>query len=229
MLSNADKKFTFTAGGMVRMNTRYDLIIDNLMDLSHASFLHRKNLGSDALARGITKVWTEGTTVHSDRMAPNGLPSPMNVKTGACSADDYVDFWVDMRWSPPANFYLETGIVLTGQPRDENAKIRPSVQVLTPESENATMYFIKIFWNYGPDVPGMREWVLDVVLKAFKEEDEWMVQQVGERMGDREFWSLKPILLQSDGGAVQARRILENLLRQQAVEETANASQQLAS
>ncbi len=215
ILNNQDDKYTFTAGGMLRMSTRYDLIIDNLMDLSHASFLHMKNLGSEALARGIISVRTEGTKVYSDRMGPNGLPSPMMVMTGACKAGEYVDFWADMRWSPPANFFLETGVVPAGQPRDQRAKLMPSVQILTPESENSTLYFIKLFWNYSRDVPGMDEQILNAVLAAFKEEDEWMVQLVDERMDGREFWSLKPILLQGDGGAVQTRRMLEKLVQQQ--------------
>ena len=211
---NQHDRFTYTFGGTLTMNTRYDLIIDNLMDLSHAAYLHLKTLGTEAVVRGHTKVYTDGTTVHSNRMCPNGLPIPLMPLAGACKPDDYVDFWADIEWSPPANLYLETGIVPAGQPRDDKAKLMPSVQILTPQSENVTTYFIKLFWNFNREAP-MREMILDGIMTAFKTEDEMMIQQVDERMDGRDFWSMKPILLQSDSGAVQTRRMMEKLLQRQ--------------
>jgi vanillate O-demethylase monooxygenase subunit len=35
-------------------------------------------------------------------------------------------------------------------------------------------------------------------------------------MGDADFWSLKPVLLAGDGGAIRARRVLDKLIEQEA-------------
>ncbi len=219
---NNQQDYTFTAGGTITMRTPYELIIDNLMDLSHAGFLHPTSLGSEALARGISSVKTVGNTVYSYRMGPNGLPSPMHVMTGACGPEDYVDFWADMRWSAPANFYLDSGVVPTGAPRDgETARILSSVQVLSPETENSTTYFIKLFRNYNREDSALTDGILAAVLAAFLKEDGWMLKHVEERMAGHEFWSLKPILLQSDAGAVVTRRALERMVREQAAEAAA--------
>lgn len=210
MLDAKDGEYVLTRGATMHMDLRIDLIIDNLMDLSHAAYLHTGNLGSEALARGITDVRQEGNTVYSDRMGPNGRPAPVFVMTGACKADDMVDYWVDMRWDPPACFYLDAGVVATGRPRSEG-HVLSSVQVLTPASELSTHYFFRFFRNYSKNVPGLDEALVDAVKTAFRDEDERMVRLVGERMNGRTLWSMKPVMLAGDAAAVRVRRVLEAL------------------
>ena len=39
-----------------------------------------------------------------------------------------------------------------------------------------------------------------------------MIEKVAMRMGEREFWSLKPMLLSIDGASARVRRRLERLI-----------------
>src|SRR6267142_4184648 len=95
---NDTQSFTRTAGQVLHMPLRWDLMLDNLLDLSHAGLLHLGNLGSEAFSRGKMHVEKQGTRLWVNNLYPNGLPAPVFVGTGACSADVYVDYWVNVRW-----------------------------------------------------------------------------------------------------------------------------------
>ncbi len=53
------KRYARTAGQVQHMPLRWDLMLDNLLDLSHAGFLHLGNLGSEAFSRGKMTVRKE--------------------------------------------------------------------------------------------------------------------------------------------------------------------------
>jgi hypothetical protein len=42
-----------------------------------------------------------------------------------------------------------------------------------------------------------------------------MLEAQQKEIGSNDFWSLKPVLLQSDAGAVRARRTLDQLIRRE--------------
>mgnify|MGYP001601314563 CR=1 FL=1 len=48
--------------------------------------------------------------------------------------------------------------------------------------------------------------------RVFATEDKPMVQACQDMMGDADFWSLKPVLLANDAGAVRVRRLLRQLI-----------------
>ena len=51
---------------------------------------------------------------------------------------------------------------------------------------------------------------------AFENEDKPMIEAQQRRIGERDFWNLKPLLLKTDAAAVLARRKLELLIAQEA-------------
>ena len=50
------------------------------------------------------------------------------------------------------------------------------------------------------------------IRQAFEQEDKPLIKACQGMMQGEEFWSLKPVLLASDGGGVLVRRALERLL-----------------
>ena len=60
----------------LRVNAHYQLIIDNLLDLSHAQYLHADSLGNQDFYRSRGTVTVEGTTVYDRRSnTSSGLAS----------------------------------------------------------------------------------------------------------------------------------------------------------
>ncbi|MFY9349025.1 MAG: aromatic ring-hydroxylating dioxygenase subunit alpha [Sphingobium sp.] len=209
---DSDDRYSYTRGLTISMPLNYELITDNLMDLSHVAFTHATTLGNDTLVPGETAVRHEGDAIWCDRLGRDGEPPKIFVDSGACPADQRIDFWLDIRWHAPASFYLDIGVVPTGRPRDEGA-LFCSGQILTPAGPNQTYYFIKNFRNYMMGNDEATRAIEEGLVYAFETEDEPMIARVQENMAEREFWSLRPVILPCDSGAVRVRRFREKMLR----------------
>jgi phenylpropionate dioxygenase-like ring-hydroxylating dioxygenase large terminal subunit len=53
---------------------------------------------------------------------------------------------------------------------------------------------------------------------VFRSEDKPMLEAQQSRIGEHDFWSLKPVLLAPDAGAVRARRKLAALIEAEGVQ-----------
>jgi Vanillate O-demethylase oxygenase C-terminal domain len=150
-----------------------------------------------------------------NNLYPNGLPAPVFVGTGACQADAYVDYWIDVRWDPPGFLYFDAGITPTGRDRAEGVQLN-SVHLLTPETPLSTHYFWRLFRSYRLNDANLTVAIEQMVAHAFHTEDEPMIAAVQARMAGRELMEMQPAMFSVDGGAVRARRIIEELIRKEA-------------
>jgi vanillate O-demethylase monooxygenase subunit len=217
-----NKSYAYTNGRVMRMPIRQELMLDNLLDLTHAAYLHPTNLGSAAVANGRMTVTQTGNTVLAKNLYPDGLPAAVFSATGACSADQPVDYWVDVRWDPPACMYFDAGVTPAGRPRSEGALLS-SAQLLAPESETSTHYFWRVYRNYLCDQKELTAGIEAAVAQAFATEDEPMILAVQDRMAGRDLWALKPVLLSTDTGAVRVRRLIAQMFEEEAKREPAAA------
>jgi len=202
--------YAYTAGRVMTMPLRQDLMLDNLLDLTHAAYLHPTSLGIAAMAHGQMCVSQTGNTVLVQNLYPNGLPSNVFSATGACPADQPVDYWVDVRWDAPACMYFDAGVTPAGRPRSEGSLLS-SAQLLAPESEHKTHYFWRVYRNYMCDSAELTAAIEDAVTAVIATEDEPIIQAVQGRMKGRDLWAMKPVLLSTDSGAVRVRRLLSQL------------------
>ena len=206
-----DEKYTFTSFASMAQSLDYRLIIDNLMDLSHAQFLHPTTLGNEAMAMGGTTDEQKERQVFSRRLNADGEAPTLFTIGGAAHNGDRVDFWNDMRWDAPSCYYLQVGITPTGRPRDEGHFIQ-SAHLLTPLDEGRTIYRYLLGRTFAHGIDEITTGMAAVVAKAFIEEDEPMITAVQERMAGREFWDMRPVILKSDRAAVMVRRAMDALL-----------------
>tara|TARA_R110000772_G_scaffold146487_1_gene256658 strand:- start:44 stop:1072 length:1029 start_codon:yes stop_codon:yes gene_type:complete len=204
--------FTYTRGLTMEMPLSYELITDNLMDLSHTAFIHADTLGNDTMVPGEIATRHEGDAIWSDRIGLSGSAPFAFWATGGCKQDDRVDYWTDIRWSAPANFYIYAGVTAPGTPRPEGSEIS-SVQILTPASATQTYYFIKHFRNFSREDDEMTGVLEQAILDAFANEDEPMIVSATGNMAGRTFWDMKPVVLPCDAAAIRVRREREKMLR----------------
>lgn len=210
-----EKSYAFTGAHTMTMDLPIDLIVDNLLDLSHAAYLHPATLGAAQGTKDVTSVKKTGNRIQSDRLIPGAPPAFVFQATEAAGPDDIVDYWANMRWDPPGVFSMDAGIVVAGG-RKEDGKILSSVQIVVPSIGDRSYYFWKMFRNYNENVPGMTAAIEAAVAQAFVTEDEPMIRAVKERMAGKDFWEMRPLLLPQDSAAVQARRIMDALVRDEA-------------
>ena len=122
--------------------------------------------------------------------------------------------WTDVVWSAPAMMQLGTGVTPSGRPMSEGVTTS-NLHIMTPESESTTHYFFANTRSFVQDDAEFNRMVNTMTLGIFAGEDKPMVEAQQQAMGANEFWSLKPILLAGDAGAVRARRILGRLIEEE--------------
>ncbi len=206
---HTDPRFP-TSGGVIEMRAHYELVTDNLMDLTHAEFVHEGILGSDAIARGQHEVIQRGTTVYSNRWCPDGLAPPAwDAAFGHYGKP--VDHWLYMRWDAPAHMLLDVGVTPVGRPRDEGVWVY-GTDILTPKDENSTWYFWGISRSHDVDNPAVGEAWERAIDAAFGGQDKPMLEAQARMMAGRTFDELDPVLLKSDSGPMRCRRLLAKLI-----------------
>jgi vanillate O-demethylase monooxygenase subunit len=208
---NDTASYTFTGFNGITQPLRYELVLDNLMDLSHGQFLHPTTLGNEAMTDGTTKDVQKERQVYSDRLNPDGDVPTLFLIGGAGAKGDKVDFWNDMRWDAPSSYFLQVGITPTGRPRCEGHYVN-SAHLLTPLDEHQTIYRFVLARTFARGSDEITQGMTAIVIKAFTEEDEPMIRAVQERMAGRAFWDLNPVALKSDRAAIMVRRTLEKMI-----------------
>jgi vanillate O-demethylase monooxygenase subunit len=214
MLNQCDQ-YTYTCGQTMDMPLSYELMTDNLMDLSHVNFTHATAFGTPGLVPGTTEVREEGDAIWSYRMASNTSPALCFSGSGACAENDKVDYWLDIRWNAPASFYLSAGHAPAGEGRYHGSELS-SVQVVTPASPTRCYYFFKHFRNYRRDDDAMTKELERGIRQVFATEDEPMIGEVQRVMAGRELRDLKPVFLACDAAPMRVRRARESLLDKEA-------------
>lgn len=193
----------------------YQLEIDNILDLSHIEFLHGDTLGSDAVRRAETRVLQDGRTVHSLRLTRDEIVATALAEAYGIPTDRPVDRWLDVRYEVPGQLELWSGWAPAGteDPR-RNGRALPFVHLFTPETATTTHYWFATSYPRRMGAEGERRARRDIAFLRgpFEREDLPVLEAQQQAIGEREFWSLQPVLLPSDAAAVRARRLLEELI-----------------
>lgn len=199
-----DPVFSWVHGNL-HVQSNYELVTDNLLDLTHVEFLHPLLASPGNSERTTYRCATEGDIVRSFydvRSEPiTGLFQLLWT-----NSESHAALHAYMHWYLPSNLYLDVGMV-SDEP-DGGPKI-PTVHLLTPETEDSTHYYWAAGRNRQHDnqeVAGMLHFGTQ---SAFENEDEPMIRAARSRMKSNDLFSHKPALLPMDEGAVRARRILK--------------------
>jgi phenylpropionate dioxygenase-like ring-hydroxylating dioxygenase large terminal subunit len=199
-----DPSYQVRSGDSLILGCNYQLAIDNLMDLSHAAFVHEKSFGNPALLQSRLEVKQNGSRISAALWMPSCLPGGAVFAVRDC---ERVDHWTDMEWSPASSLLLRIGSTAPGAPREAGGETF-APHLLTPETEFSTHYFFATARNSRvpsrPNLPSQRT--------VFETEDDPMLTAVQARMKTSDLWSLDPIFLPCDAGAVRVRRTLAGLM-----------------
>lgn len=208
-----DRTDVVSSRDYLHVDADYRLINDNLLDLSHAAFLH-PFLTTDGFAgRSRTNVEQEGERVHAYMWNDDEPITPLFALVWD-GPGERVDMRSHMHWSAPSNLLLDVGV--TGVGADPAAgPALPSAHFLTPETETSTHYFWMVGRNRQPGNAGLGALIHEGVKRAFELEDEPMIARVAANMAGRDFWDMRPAILEGDRAAIRARRLLARLIREE--------------
>ena len=200
----------FSSGQILSGRGNYEVFVDNILDLSHVDYLHPDTLGGGNNTAARQQIvdgdgWFDVTWYARDKP-----PSPM-MRTLVDTLPDRTDSFTRVRWFPPGVMKLTSGVLPAGG-NEAEAVLNMNAHIMTPESARTTHYFFAATRNFRTDDAELNARIAAGRARIFATEDKPMIELVDERMGDREFWSMRPVLLSIDGASVRARRRMQALM-----------------
>jgi phenylpropionate dioxygenase-like ring-hydroxylating dioxygenase large terminal subunit len=205
-----------TSRGYIVMNAGYELMGENLLDLSHVAYLHEGLLGTAGMAAAMPKLREEGVRrLWVDRWMPNvDVPKVFDMLFRQDGKP--VDAWQNMRFDAPSNFLVDAGVHAPGESRERGAGYF-GIHILTPLTKGQTHYHFAAARPQGQELDSQTAEKLSQLRRfVFEEQDKPIVDAQQAAIGDADFWSLKPVLLPIDSGPVRMRRMLERMLKEEA-------------
>ena len=165
--------------GRHRFPANYQLVLDNLLDLTHVQFVH-KNLGGAGVAENPLEFSAEGDVVNTFRMMRDvELPGIFQ----ALGKSGRFDRWQKQIVRAPAYVYFEAGAEPAGANRPPSAPHHVVIQGITPESDTATHYFWIAARHFAIDDAAVSEKLRAITVDAFDEDVAALAAQQ-ESIGD---------------------------------------------
>ncbi len=205
--------------GMEPLNARYGLLVDNLLDLSHETYLHGGHIGTPEVAETpiTTEVDESAAVVRVSRhMDDAACPPFYATSTGI---EGRITRWQDIEYHAPCLYLLHSRIAPVGTPppaeedgSDPDAFHVEVVYAITPETEGTTHDFWAVARDFAPEdekvTDFLRESNRTVVLQDVVALDVLEQALQAEQDGYQE------LSINIDTGGLAARRILERLRRE---------------
>jgi len=207
-------------GGLYHIRCDYRLMIDNLMDLTHETYVHAGSIGQKEIDETPVTTKVEGHTVVTSRFMENNLAPPFwqaALKANGLAHDVPVDRWQICRFTPPSHIMIEVGVAHAGHggyhAGKEHKVSSIVVDFITPESEDSMWYFWGMARSFKPNDQALTEQIREGQGKIFSEDLEMLEQQ--QKNLHEHYPGRRLLKLDIDSGGVQARRMLERMLGQE--------------
>lgn len=206
-------------GGLYHVKADYRLMIDNLMDLTHETYVHANSIGQPEIDETPCKTTVEGDKVILQRHM-EGIQAPpfwqMAMSANGLDPNAKVDRWQICRFTPPSHIMIDVGVALAGRggfnaaPEDKAYSV--VVDFITPETETSHWYHWGMARQFKPHDAELTVKIREGQGKIFNEDMEMLqLQQANiSQWPDR-----KLLLLNIDSGGVQSRRIIDRMLTQE--------------
>lgn len=211
--------------GMEPINCNYRLLVDNLMDLSHETYLHGGYIGTPEVAETpiTTEVDEDKRIIYVARHMDDAECPPFYANS--TGIEGRISRWQDIEYMPPCLYLLHSRIAPLGAAlpaengSDSEAFHTKIVYAITPETENST----HDFWNVARDFALGDE----KVNTYLAENNRTVVMQdvvalnLLQQAIDMEKEGYQELSINIDAGALAARRILNTLVTEPASESAA--------
>jgi vanillate O-demethylase monooxygenase subunit len=201
--------------GVFHYDAPYQLVHDNLLDLSHVGYVHAKTIGGNARQHMNSKleVSSEGNVVRAIRMMP-ATPPPPTYKA-AWPFEASCDRWQECEFDV-THLRIFTGAMEPGSgpidAPDRGGFHMRGFHGVTPETAETTHYFWSIATNHHPDMPDTIDITVQQVKDTFEEDRVIIEAQYSnmKKFGSAASWTD----IHVDAGTNRARRIVEKLVQE---------------
>ena len=212
-------------GAVFHVKSGYELIIENLLDLTHLSFVHQSTIGNYATAEKAEQATHRAERdVTVSRWMIDAPAPPTYVRAGGFKGN--VDRWQFIQFTPPCFVRLDVGALETGRgaaQRKTHAfaaegamgggiEMR-NLNAITPETGKTCHYFWAQAHNFLLDRPEVTEMLFEQIKEAFTQDVEVFENQ-------QRWIDLDPdaprVNVAADSGQVHGIRLLRRLIAEEA-------------
>lgn len=201
-------------GGMYHMQCDYQLLIDNLMDLTHETYVHASSIGQPEIEEAKPVTTLEGNEVVLTRWMHSITPPPFWERL--YGSNEKVDRWQICRFFPPSNVHIDVGVARAGSgaPQgDRSQGISALVcDFITPETPTSCWYF----WGFARDFRTGEAALTDEIRQgqgAIFSEDMAVLEAQQRRL--LAYPDRRLVTLDIDSGGAVSRRVIQRLLDSQ--------------
>lgn len=195
----------------LEVNADWRLLTDNLLDLSHLQYVHRKTIGGNPQEDAQAKLSAarDGDRVLIARWLLD-LPAPPFHKS-MCGFAGNIDRWQEIEFRPGfIQFYSGGTDANTGAyegRRDGGMQLR-HLHCITPETETRTRYLFSVAHNFRVDDAALTQRMHQLAVATFLE-DQTLLEVQQRRLAEDPDRAL--LDTRNDVGTVHARRIVAEL------------------
>jgi vanillate O-demethylase monooxygenase subunit len=206
-------------GGLYHIACDYRLMVDNLMDLTHETYVHASTIGQKEIDEVPCVTKTDGDHVTTSRFMENITAPPfwkMALRGNKLADDVPVDRWQICHFTPPSHVMIEVGVAHAGNggyhAPDNLKAYSVVVDFITPENETSIWYFWGMARKFQPQDAALTASIREGQGKIFSEDLQMLELQQKNLLAHPTRELLK---LNIDAGGVQSRRVIDRLLAQE--------------
>jgi len=189
----------------------YQLIADNLLDLSHVNYLHPYLVDFDQTGTQDHEVTAEGNSVTSTYYHYGTALSGIYAMTWPDAVPE-IDMRSEMVWTAPSLLQGDMRARPAGAEEWADSSRLLNIHFVTPETESTTHYFWIGGFNIAKSTPEFVEQYREISRAVFVDEDLAMIGDVEDNMQTDDLLSLRPAILTVDTAALRARRIVARVI-----------------
>ncbi|WP_018150952.1 aromatic ring-hydroxylating oxygenase subunit alpha [Leeia oryzae] len=216
VLTWADSDNWAYGGGLYHIGCDYRLMIDNLMDLTHETYVHSSSIGQPEIEDAPPQTVVEGDMVVTSRHMHNIAPPPFwanALRLNELDPTALCDRWQICRFTPPSHVMIEVGVAYAGRGGYEaDDAIKASsvvVDFITPETDSSIWYFWGMARKFKVNDAALTATIREGQGRIFAEDQEMLESQQRNLLANPERKLLK---LNIDSGGVQARKVIDRLI-----------------
>jgi vanillate O-demethylase monooxygenase subunit len=206
-------------GGLYHINCDYRLMVDNLMDLTHETYVHASSIGQKEIDESPVSTKMEGQSVVTSRFMENVMAPPFwaaALRANELADDVPVDRWQICRFSLPSHIMIEVGVAHAGKGGYHADKAHKAssivVDFITPETDHSIWYFWGMARDFKPQDRALTDSIREGQGAIFAEDLDVLEQQQQNLLI---YPDKKVLKLDIDAGGVQARRMIERAIKQE--------------
>jgi phenylpropionate dioxygenase-like ring-hydroxylating dioxygenase large terminal subunit len=192
------------SGALRHVEANYQLVVDNLLDLTHLTFVHKTTLAGPGIQENPLEVRVDGDRVTARREMRGVDPAP--IFRTLRHFPGKIDRYQNITFIPPSHVHIRIEATAPGATDDPDRVHHVVLNHLTPETGRTTHYFWSICRRMRIDDAAIGQRLFEMNRAAFEEDAEVLKHQ--QAMIDHDPANATPANLDADKATVAARRIV---------------------